>query len=579
MRLLHTILPLALCAFGCDNSAAPDLYDAGNDFSVTTQLTHVGGAAVTCCMVTKGSDFVLYLANPMPGMTDARGHDHPPNGELHLGNPFHDFKLADNVAAYAYGFSADGRWAMYAQKSKTNYSLNFASVEGPDLKMPTIVQVVPDGITDSPLFQQGFFAPSGRYFVVGVLPKNVMNTPDLHIIDIRTIEDVFSIPNGSFAYFETFAPDDTMVFNNSTASTKAGTPSVDGLYVANVPALIGGASPGLIDQHITLTTIMGDGVSVLYVNSAGDLKLFDLQEKYSVQLASNVIAVSAGPFKRGPIVWIGSDRSLHVAPKLGPEILALPAGTVDPGSPINFSPDGTRLYYFKHYVLQDSNGELWTVKLPPGDATPHLVGSRFSSSDFNFVGDRLVEVANVDGYGAAGDMTSMGFDGSGPFVIARGVPVGGIRTANPNPIMMPDKGTKFGPLDLGTFVPPPVFANLTSATRDTMNMPLNQSNSILGALSFGTSIDGPEGVLDPSVHEGIFEFSDDSYVLAYVGGAAWDDTAANYVGTLHFFGTLPGVTASPQTLDGVAELGPIRDKALFVNAPSNATPGVYFIKF
>ncbi len=583
MRLRALILPLALFSFGCDDTKGPDLFDAGSDFSVGPQLTHVGASTITCCMVTRGADFALYLANPVAGVTDAKGRVHPPNGELHVSNAFTDYKLADNVAAYAYGFSPDGRWAMYAQKSKANYSLNFASVEGPDFKQPVLQQVVPDGLTDDPLFQSNFFSPSGRYFVLGVLAAKVTNTPDLHILDMRSLTDVYALTNGAFAYFETFAPDDTLVFSNSTASTVPGTPSVDGLYVVNVPALIGGAKPSLIDQRVTLTQLMGDGTSVIYVRANGDMMLFDLAQKYFVKLASNVIALSTGPQKRGPLVWIGSDRSLHVAPKLGPEILTLPPNSIDPMSPIVFAPDGQRLYYYQHVSVQDSNGDMYTVKLPPaGNGQPHLVTTRGSTVDFDFVQDRLVQIRNVDGYGATGDMTSMLEDGASPFTIAHGVPLGGIQSANPNPITVPTKGPRFGPLDLGTFVAPPVFANLVNTVRDTTNMPLDITQSLLvGALSFGTSTTGLEGVLDPAVHEGTIRFSDDGYTLAYVGGVVWDDNASNYVGTLRFFGTVPGVGTLAPKLDGVAQLGPIVDRAMFVNAPvaTVSAPGVYFLKF
>ena len=582
MNLRSLSLVLALFTAGCSNGAESVPFDLGQDFSIPPQVTHVGKSATTCCMVTRGAEFALYLADPVPGQTDARGNPHPPNGELHLTNAFTDYTLASNVAAYSYGFTPDGRWAMYAQKSREHYSLNFASVEGPDFKQPTIVQVVPDGIQDQPITQQGFFSPTARYFIVGVLPSKVANTPDLHVIDLEKLTDVFNLPNGSFAYFEQIAPDDTMVFNNSTASTTPGTPSQDGLYVGNLSALIQGLRPSRIDTFVTTVQLVGDQFTVLYVKANGDLMLYELRDKFQVKLASNVISISAGPQKRGPYAYIATDRSLHVIQKLGTEIWSLPSGAADPNGPIVFSPDGRRIYWFKMASTQDQNGELWTALLPPGDGKPVRVAGRVSTGDLQFLNDKLLQVRNVDGYGAAGDMTSSLLDGSNPFVIASGVGLGGIRSANPIPPAPPPTVTNFGPFDLGAYVPPPVFANLTGAKIDPnkQNVPINQSNTVLGQLAFGTSLDAPEIILNPSVHAGQYEFSDDGYILAYAGDAVWNDTVSNYVGTLQFYGSLPDTSAAAPALDGVSELGPIRNRAMFVDAPANSkTPGVYFIKF
>jgi hypothetical protein len=269
-----------------------------------------------------------------------------------------------------------------------------------------------------------------------------------------------------------------------------------------------------------------------------------------------------------------------VAPKFGPEILGLPANTADPSGPIEFSPDGGRIYWFQQYSTQQAYGELWTTRLPPvGDGKPKLVGSRVAAYDISFFGEQMMWIRDVDAYGVAGELVASAFDGSNVQVMAEGVTLGGLRSANPTPVMAPAKGAKFGPIDLGVYIPPPVFANLTSATRDLQHTPINLTKSVLGALSFGSTIGGPEGVLNSSVKLGNYTISDDSYVLAYAGNAKWDDNAMDFVGELGFFGTLPNVTVAAPALDGINQLGPIIDRAMFVSAPANANPGIYFIKF
>src|SRR5207253_2570327 len=104
-----------------------------------------------------------------------------------------------------------------------------------------------------------------------------------------------------------------------------------------------------------------------------------------------------------------------------------------------------------------------------------------------FLGDQLVGIRNVDGYGDTGDLVSSRVDGAFPFTIAQGVALGQTLTANPNPVMTPPKGNHFGPIDLAPYVPPPVLANLTLAKREPANKPINQTKAVVGALAFGVS--------------------------------------------------------------------------------------------
>jgi hypothetical protein len=130
---------------------------------------------------------------------------------------------------------------------------------------------------------------------------------------------------------------------------------------------------------------------------------------------------------------------------------------------------------------------------------------------------------------------------------------------------------------------PPVFGNLQNATLDPSKRNakrlINGGRAVVGALSFGPTFGHPEGVVDPAVHSGTFGFSDDGFVLAYAGGAQWSDTAINYTGKLTLFPTLIDVGIMTPNLDGVSEIGPVVARSFFALAPTNSTPGLYFINF
>ena len=81
------------------------------------------------------------------------------------------------------------------------------------------------------------------------------------------------------------------------------------------------------------------------------------------------------------------------------------------------------------------------------------------------------------------------------------------------------------------------------------------------------------------MHAGQYQFSDDGYVLLYVGNAVYQATAFNYVGSLQLFQTNNNIGPQTPMLDGVAELGPIGDRSLFVSAPGAMVPGMYFVKY
>jgi len=609
------ILLLAALVAGCNENEVDFSNDGGADFAILPEHVHVGATGITCCMVTKGTDFAMYLLNPQPGSLDNLGHEHPSTGELHVVNPYGvDKTLASDVPAFAYGFTPDGHYAMFAQNNMTatgtrpqRYMLNFASLTKPELADPVITKVVADGILDqrmvgAPNSGLGFFAPSGNFYVVPVLEKGVANSPDLHVIDVRSATDVLSLGYGSFYYWQSITPDDTLVFTNSSDSPTPGQPSQQGLYVMNLAAAASGAAkPQRIDTSVGFVQLGADGTSAYYEKVNGDLLLVDLAEKLQTPVASGVVEFALGPNKTGPVVWVNADKSLHVAPKLAREILTLPPGSCDIQSPLVFTNDGGRLFYFSKVELESKQGDLYTVALPPsGDGKPVLIGPRFSLYDFTFVLDRVLAMSNIDGNGITGDLISMGVDGSDQKVIASGVPVGSVQTAFPQLVTPQNGATNPGPLDLGPDLPPAAVANLINAMQDAdpnaNNSPARTiagGTRVSGALAFGPDARSNQLVLDPAVKLGAFEFSDDGYVLAYAGGAMFagddscntnsgsaTDVACDYVGTLRLYDTRADVGVVLPEIDGVAQISPIRDRAFFVSAPaSKANQGIWFVKY
>jgi hypothetical protein len=570
---------------GCGDSGntAADL--GGPDLEITPQATHVGVGAVTCCLVTSGAELALYLSNPAPGQTDQYGRQHAAVGELHLVNSYGtDYKLADSVPAFGYGFTPDRRFAMFAQHKSGlhNDELDFASVSYPVTEKPQVKTVIPDGVQDFPLNQQSFFSPTGHFLIIGVLPGTIASSADLHVVDLRTLTDAAQLGKGAFNYAELLTPGDQMIFNNSTASGTPGVPSVQGMYELDLSLFTNSKfPPSLLDTHVSNEALMGDNTTLLYLKTDGSLNMLDLTHNFTVPpIGQNVIAYSSGPLPRGPIVWEGADGSLHFLQKLGLEFLSLPAHSADPFTPFVFSPDGSRLYWFNHMSGTNSAGDLYTMVLSNGQ--PHLLGTDVSTKDFYFQGARFLYIRNVDDTGTAGELVSANWDGSDLVIMGEEVTLGDLQTVSPR--VPSGKHVHEGPIDLLPSVPPPIFANLTSAKRmvDSTNLayqPINSSPSVVGALAFGPSMLGPEGVLNPTVHDGTWRFSDDGYILAYAGDATWDDTAMNWVGKLVLQPTVVDTRPLEPNLTGVAELGPVVKRQMFVSAPRNAKPGIYFIAF
>jgi hypothetical protein len=602
-RLLALACTLPLIVGACEEAAPVDpetkLFhqDAGVDFSIPTQVTHIGPTAVTCClMANQGTAQVFYLANPKPGRTDAQGILHPSTGELHIATPFGvDYTLGQKVPAFGYGFSPDGTAAFFLTgASAQTFALNMIRLTQPDLKQPDVVTVIDQGLDDPPLAQQGFYTPSGSFLIVGSRAPGVMNTFDLHVVNVLTGKDVYQLDKGAFSYLELITLSDKMIFENSTASTTLGTPSVQGLYILDLNAAVGGgAQPTLIDTHTAQASLTADTQTLLYVRANGDLMLYDLKEGYYQKVASNVANFTLGPRRKGPITYTTTDLSLHVLSKLQPEVVATAPHSIDLFSPIVFSPDVLHLYYFQNVDSEDNYGDLYHIALPqvvvgvtaPPVGAGTLFERRVSTKDLYFTNDRLVYLHDISTTGDTGSMVSAALDGSDKQPMADGVATGLVQIGYPRPFqatLPPQQGFyNPGPLDMSSPPVPPLFANLTAAARDTSSAIklVDSSRPVVGALSFGPVLGQPEVTLDPSVHAGAYGFSDDGYVLLYLGNAKYSTGSFNYVGSLQLFQTAFDVAPVTPTLDGVSELGPIVNRALFVNAPANATPGLYFVKY
>ena len=194
-------------------------------------------------------------------------------------------------------------------------------------------------------------------------------------------------------------------------------------------------------------------------------------------------------------------------------------------------------------------------------ATPTAVGDKISILDLQVTDSALVFLQNVDDLGQFGDAAMAARDGTGITALGMKVNVGGLRVVNPGP------DTWFA-------------MHLTGAAADMTNTPIDGSPAITGGLAWADYTGAAELALDTTVHAGAFGFAlDDGRTAAFVTGAAWNAAAGNYVGSLAFIAARQPAMKVDGMLTGVSELGPIIGRALFVNAPTAATAGVYYVKY
>jgi hypothetical protein len=460
----------------------------------------------------------------------------------------------------------------------------FAPLAADTLGAVTPFQVIPRGLEQRPLVEQAFLSPTGRYLIIGVGPKNIAMSTDLTVIEVATGRVLRSFPNGSFNYVETVTSADVMIYQNSTASTTLGDPSLVGLYVVPLGSLAGGGQPTRIDTRTVNFSTTADEQRIIYTRYDGTMWIYDLRDKSHLQLASNVVSFSLGANSNGPLVWIGLDLAVHVAPIFQTDMATSAPRAADVFSTFVFSPTGQDLYFFDRVSSQDNNGDLYRLDLKPGSLAQaaSLIDRRVSPNDLLFVGGHMRYLRGIDGRGDVGELVSANLDGSNVVSVAHGVPEKSLLIANPVPTQNPVHPGEppRGPIDMATPVIAPVYAHLLDAARDTSRTtPLfDESEPIVGTLAFSRD-EAPPEALDPAVHVGGYRFSPDGYVLLYAGGAKLDETTAAYLGTLHLFQTLVEQSPVVPMLTGVSELGQIRDRALFVAAPGANPPGVYFVRY
>ncbi|MDB4967738.1 MAG: hypothetical protein JWN44_3427 [Myxococcales bacterium] len=532
---------------------------AGGDMADVTvppapTATHVGATGTTCCMVA-GSTRAAYLLNPTGTTTIT--------GELHVVDKMGvDKKIDTGVTAAGFGITPGGKSIIYTKPSGTKASLFWADLTTATVAPKTVFTGTAYNAT---LAFAGFFSPSGKYFVVGVLPAGVSRSPDMHVIDTSNGNDVYQRLNGEFDYVEAVLPDDTMIFQDTAGGQSAGSTPVQTLYWISLPNA-GSSTAAAISTHTSSLTPTSDNKTLLYLRTNGDLYAWNAMTKTGAgtKIASTVIKFTVGPDATGPAAYIAADHSVHVVGTDGTKLLdvaASAATSADLLSQIVLAPDGGDVFYFQGYETQNQRGTLLRANVKAG-ATPVKVGDKISSADLNVLDNALVLVRNVDDLGEFGEAVKANRDGSNIQSLGMMVPVGGLNVVNPGP------GTWFA-MHLNTAVKDPTAANV----------PVNGSAALYGALSFEDN-GGAAVTLDAKVHAGAFSFAaDDGRTAAFVTGATWNATAKNYVGALQVIAARDPNAKIDGKVSGCSELGPIVGRGLFVNAPTASPAGVYYVTF
>ena len=159
---------------------------------------------------------------------------------------------------------------MFAQANTSGNDANLQWVDMSNLAAPPKM-VFAGGLqlTGSPaitvgLTGEGFFSPSGRFFICGVLSPNVSVSPDLHVVDMDTGNDVFSRDNGAFDYLELVLPNDVMVFQDAVGGNSgvAGGAGLQTLFWVDLTS----ASPTAttIDTRSGSYAPTGDNKTIVY---------------------------------------------------------------------------------------------------------------------------------------------------------------------------------------------------------------------------------------------------------------------------------------------------------------------------
>jgi hypothetical protein len=553
---------------GSGGGALPDMTPTGDMTDVTPlpapKATHVGATGATLGLVTDGNQHAAYLFNPTATPS--------PRGELHVTDAAgNDVKVATTGFLGGYALAPDGKSLLFTQigaAGATSASLSWLDLSTPNAAPKTVIASgLPAQPVDAamdlapvPLNQLMFFAPSGRFALVGV--QTLARSLDLHVIDVHAGRDVYQRGNGAFDYVELVLPDDTMIFQDTAGGTSATSPPVQTLYWLPLGSAATATATMITTRTSQLFTTV-DNKTLIVLRTNGDLLTWDTTAKSGNgnQLASGVARVAQGTQTNGPLAYLGADRSVHVVTTTNQKLLDLSAtaAAADVTGPLALASEGGDVYWWQAVDTENSRATLMHATVG-ANATPNQVASNVSLADLRIVDGAVLMLQNVDAQGQLGDAIRTKRDGSALTALGTKVNVGGLLAVNPGPYTW--------------------FAlHLTGAAASTTNIPADGSPPLTGALAWDDYRDGNELTLDPAAHAGTFAFSDDGRDAVYVAGATFNAAAGNYAGALKLLATRAPNNAIDGTVAGVSEVGPILSRALFVNAPGATPAGIYFVKY
>ena len=566
MRKALLMISAALAVAACSND---------NNKSGPTKRVSVDGN--TFAIATDGAQHVAYLLGPTSGYAVP--------GDLHVADTDgKDTLVAMGITVGGFLLAPDGKGMLVTQAngSGTDASLSWVDLSNPAGGLKSILtgglqqQPINAGTTTPtftvPLSSQGFLTPSGRYYVVGVAQPMVNQSVDLHVIDMDTGADVFSLDNGAFDYLELALPNDVMVFQNAVGGNGgiAGGAGLQTLFWVDLTS--GSPTPTTIATRTGAYQPTGDNKTIVYQDA--DTRELYAWDAVARPATGTKIATGATTFAvgaTGPVAYIGTDRgtthsgtSVHVVGTDGKAIVDVAAdvANADAFSPVYISDDGADVYYFQTVATQNSQGTLMHLSATAG-ATPTKIADSASLSDVHPLAGALLYVANVDGIGVSGDAFKSARDGSGATALGTGIPVGFLSVTTPEG--MPGAANWLSP-------------HLFNTTENKDQKLADAVRSIVGGLEL--TMAAGNTMIDPTVRVGQYQVSNDLQSLVYVSGGVYDATANNYVGSLEFVPVdMPTMKPAMPILTGVTELGSVVKRSLFVNAPKAVPPGVYLINF
>lgn len=554
---------------GEDGGMLPDLMPP-NDLADTTaapapMTMHVGATGPTGGLVTAGVTAAAYVLNPTGS---------PATGDLHVvtaaGN---DVTVDTGVPIGSYQLTRDGKQVIYTKPSASGGSLLWADVSGATATPKTLFNgTYPSSI----LARGGFMSPSGHFFLAGV---STVSGPslDMHVIRMTDGADVFDRLHGGFDYLEVVLPDDTCIFQDTAGGTSTTMPGVQTLYWTALPMTGTTTMATAINTRTANMTPTPDNKALLYLKTNGDLYSWDATAKSGAgtKIASNVVKYTVGGDATGPLAYIAADGSVHVQSLDGATKLLDTAASSATSfrAPLVLAPDNADVYFFQNGDLvgggvENNAGTLMRVEVKSG-ATPSKIADLVSIVDLNVFDSAVLFLQNLTVPPAPpgaqfGDAAKCDRDGGNIVSLGMKVPVGGLQAVNPGP------ATWFA-------------MHLTASVDDSATpgvAPIDGSPAVYGALSWEDYMGGAAVTLDAKAHQGAFGFAlDDGRTAAFVTGATYNATVNAYVGSLAFIAARAPTAKVDGMLTGVAELGPIINRSLFVSAPTATMAGVYFVKY